>query len=183
MPKEAVMKSLKLAGVLSLAVGLGSGALAHAHDELYYSAAACVPYKATNWNGNGAAGFEFTNVGTWANYDNNETQILICPVPYARNVSNLAPIVAKVVIDDFNEDVFARAYLCGRNSTSGAQQCVSDDNFPTIWGTSTIELTLTPASTTRFVWIEVHIPADAEDDNPFSPAATSHLVGYRIERN
>ena len=177
------MNHVQLARALVLLVPLGLARPAQAHDELYYSAAACVPFHAAHWNGNGTQGFQFTNIGTWSNYDDNESQILICPVPYSRDAANLAPIVARVVIDDYNLNSVARAYLCGRASTAGGQHCVSDDNFPTIYGNSTIELSLTPSSSTRFVWLEIHIPPDAEDDDPFSPDSTSGLVGYRIFRN
>ncbi|HVQ30117.1 MAG TPA: hypothetical protein VMV21_11085 [Vicinamibacteria bacterium] len=155
---------------------------ARAHDELYYSAAACVPISATQWNGNGAHGFQFTNVGTWNNYDDDHAQILVCPVPYARDANDLAPIVARVVIDDRNQAALARAFLCGRG-ISGNQNCASKDNFPTILGTSTLELTLTPSTATRFVWLEIHIPPNDEVNDPFSVRGTSGLVGYRIFRN
>jgi hypothetical protein len=185
MEKEIVMTQVKLAPVLALIVPLLLVAIpgASAHDELYYSAAACVPVNASHFNGSGAQGFQFTNVGTWSNYDDNDTQILICPVPYFRDTANLDPIVVRVVIDDFNLQVFARAFLCGRDSASGAQHCVNADNFPTIYGNSFIELSLTPTSNTRFVWLEVHIPPDADDNNGLTPDATSGLVGYRIFRN
>ena len=177
------MKKTPLACALALLVPFGlAAAPAQAHDELYYSAAACVPFTASHWNGNGAQGFQFTNIGTWNNYDD-QTQILICPVPYFRDAANLAPIVARVVIDDFNANSFGRAYLCGRSSAGGAQACDSKDNFPTVYGNSTIELSLTPTSSTRFVWLEIHIPGDAEDNAPFSLNRTSGLVGYRIFRN
>lgn len=166
--------------MLALA-SLGIAQTADAHDELYYSAAACVPVAASHFNGSGAQGLQFTNVGSWANYDSNETQILVCPVPYARDTGNLASIVARVVIDDRHWTSFARAYLCGRD-TSGGQSCVTNDNFPTVVGNSTIELSLTPAAGTRFVWIEVHIP-DNETANPFSGVGTSEMIGYRIFRN
>jgi hypothetical protein len=101
-------------------------------------------------------------------------------VPYARDVDNLESIVARVVIDDRHLTSFGRAFLCGRDS-GGGQSCVNNDNFPTILGTSTIELTLTPSASTRFVWIEVHIP-DNEPVEPFSGRGTSAMVGYRIFR-
>ena len=142
-----------------------------------------MPFHGEHWNGNGAQGFQFTSIGTWNNYDSNEFQILICPVPYSRDASNLAPIVARIVIDDYNEPSFAYAYLCGRAGTAGDQHCVSDDNFPTVFGNSTIELSLTPTSSDRFVWIEVHIPPDDNDNNPWTLDGTSGLVGYRIFRN
>jgi hypothetical protein len=168
--------------LVASAAGFGPSAAA-AHDELYYSAAACVPVHLAHWQGNGSTGFEFTNVGSWANRDRNATQILVCPVPYRRNAADLAPIVARVVIDDFNPAVFARAFLCGRASGPNNQHCVSSDNFPTVTATSTIELSLTPRTSTRFVWLEIHIPPDADDDNPFTLDGRSSLVGYRIFRN
>ena len=91
--------------------------------------------------------------------------------------------MARIVIDDYNVPSYAYAYLCGRAGTPGDQECVNDNNFPTVFGNTTIELSLTPTSSTRFVWIEVHIPPDDNDNNPFTPDATSGLVGYRIFRN
>jgi hypothetical protein len=179
------MKVSKGVFVLSLVVassGFGSR-VATAHDELYYSAAACVPVHLAHWQGNGSQGFEFTNVGSWANRDRTNTQILVCPVPYLRNTSDLAPIVARVVIDDFNAAFFARAFLCGRASGANDQHCTSGDNFPTVMGTSTIELSLTPRATTRFVWLEIHVPPDADDADPFTLDGRSSLVGYRVFRN
>ena len=179
------MKAWNCLFVLSLVLATSGFAphVAIAHDELYYSAPACVPVHLAHWQGNGSQGFEFTNVGTWANRDRTNVQILVCPVPYLRNTSNLAPIVARVVIDDFNAAFFARAFLCGRASASNDQHCTSSDNFPTVMGTSTIELSLTPRASTRFVWLEIHIPPDADDDDPFSLDGRSSLVGYRVFRN
>jgi hypothetical protein len=73
--------------------------------------------------------------------------------------------------------------LNGRVAADGNQSCVSKDNFPTIFGTSTMELSLTPSAATRFVWLEIHIPANDDDNNAFSLNETSGLVGYRIFRN
>lgn len=179
------MKKLDLGPSFALLVALILGIVpaAQAHDELYYSAAACVPISGGHWHGNGAQGFQYTNVGTWNNYDDDEYQILVCPVPYFRDTNDLAPIVARVVIDDYNVASLARAYLCGRGSSAGNQSCVNKDNFPTVFGNSTIELSLTPTVNTRFVWLEIHIPANDDDNDPFSPNATSGLVGFRIFRN
>lgn len=177
------MTRAKLGAAFAVLVALSlAPASARAHDELYYSAAACVPISAGHWNGNGAQGFQFTNVGTWNNYDDDEFQILVCPVPYARDANDLAPIVARVVIDDRNQAFVARAFLCGRG-ISGNQNCASKDNFPTILGTSTLELTLTPSDATKFVWLEIQIPPNDEVNDPFSLRGTSGLVGYRIFRN
>ena len=177
------MTRAKLGAVFSVLIALSlAPASARAHDELYYSAAACVPINAGHWNGNGAQGFQFTNVGTWNNYDDDEYQILVCPVPYLRDTNDLAPIVARVVIDDRNQAFVARAFLCGRG-ISGNQNCASKDNFPTILGTSTLELSLTPSDATKFVWLEIQIPPNDEVNDPFSLRGTSGLVGYRIFRN
>lgn len=59
-----------------------------AHDEVYYSAAECKPVNADHYNGNGAKGFEWIGTaGGWLNYNNSNKRILVCPVPYRRDVT------------------------------------------------------------------------------------------------
>ena len=72
-----------------------------------------------------------------------------------------------------------RAFLCGRDTT-GPKICDSADNFPTVFGVSTIELSIQPIAATRFVWIEVLIPDD--DGNAFTSNGTSGMLGYRVLR-
>ena len=168
--------------ILSLAI-LGVAAPASAqHDELYYPASQCVPFNANMWQGSGAAGFAFVpGEGGWYNYDRNAAQALVCPVPYVRDTNDLQRIVARIVVDDRNFLGFTRAFLCGKSSTGG-KFCTSMDNFPSIVGVSTIELSIQPVASTRFVWIEVEVPEDVDDNNPFTSNGTSGVIGYRVFR-
>lgn len=178
------MKRLMLRRLLGLAVLLSVAAAAPsaAHDELRYSAAACVPASGSQWEGNGAKGFKFEHVtGGWFNYDVGDSQYLICPVPFFKDFFNLEKVVARVHIYDGHLNAYAAAWLCGQPA-SGTPVCVSKDNFPATTGHTTIELTLTPALLTDYVWLRVRIPANAEDGSPWTPSGTSGMIGYWIFR-
>jgi hypothetical protein len=151
-------------------------------DELYYPASSCQPFNAGAWHGSGAEGFSFlSSVGGLYNFDTDDAEALVCPVPYYRDTNDLAPITVRVVVEDRHHSLGITAFLCGRDST-GPKICDSANNFPTVFGTSTLELTIQPVAGTRFVWIEVLIPDDDEDNNPFSDRGTSGLLGYRVLR-
>jgi hypothetical protein len=170
-------------GLMSASLSLAVVSPVSAHDELYYSAADCKPVNAGHWNGSGAEGFEWVgNSGGWYNFDHDEMQILVCPVPYFRDVNDLAPIVVRAVIDDKHNDSLASASLCRKAADASAPVCASADNFPTVVGLSTIELSVTPDVNTRFVFLEVRIPDD-DDDNAFAGTGTSGLIGYRVFRD
>jgi hypothetical protein len=105
----------------------------------------------------------------------------VCPVPYFRDTGDLKPISVRVVVNDRHHLSGIAAYLCGRDST-GPKICDSADNFPTVFGTSTIELTIQPVAATRLVWIEVVIPDNDDDGNAFTDNDTSGMLGYRVLR-
>jgi hypothetical protein len=151
-------------------------------DELYYPASNCHPFDGASWQGGGSSGFAFmSSVGGWYNFDANEPQALVCPVPYFRDTNDLKPITVRVVVDDRHHLAFTTAYLCGRDST-GSKICDSADDFPTVFGTSTIELTIQPTSAIRFVWIEVLVPDNDDDGNALTFNGTSGVLGYRVMR-
>jgi hypothetical protein len=169
--------------LLTAALAAGSGAPVSASpDELYYPATNCHPFDGASWQGGGSSGFAFvSSMGGWYNYDANDQQALVCPVPYFRDTSNLERITVRVVVDDRHGTVFTRAYLCGKDST-GPKICDSADNFPSVFGTSTIELSIDPQASTRFVWIEVVVPDNDDDNNAFTLNGTSGVIGYRVFR-
>lgn len=151
-------------------------------DELYYPASNCQPFDGNGWHGGGSSGFAFlSSVGGLYNFDATHAEALVCPVPYFRDTDDLKPITVRIVVDDKHHSSGVIAYLCGRDST-GPKICDSGDNFPTVFGVSTIELTIQPIAATRFVWIEVVIPDDDEDNEQFSDRGTSGILGYRVLR-
>lgn len=171
------IRSALLVAALTLASAVPALA---SSDELYYPASNCQPFNGAGWQGGGSSGFAFQPLtGGLHNFDVNQSEALVCPVPYFRDVSNLAPITVRIVVEDRHLNRLVVAYLCGRDST-GPKICDSADNFPTVFGTSTIELTIQPDASTRFVWIEVLVP-DREDDGSRSDGA-SGLLGYRVLR-
>jgi hypothetical protein len=174
-----MIRQLLLAAALTAAVP----ALALASsDELYYPASNCQPFDGNGWHGGGSSGFAFlSSVGGLYNFDATHAEALVCPVPYFRDTGDLKPITVRVVVDDRHHLSGIAAYLCGRDST-GPKICDSADNFPTVFGTSTIELTIQPAAATRFVWIEVVIPDNDDDGNAFTDNDTSGMLGYRVLR-
>jgi hypothetical protein len=151
-------------------------------DELYYPASNCHPFDGASWQGGGSSGFAFlSSVGGWYNFDANEEEALVCPVPYFRDTDDLNPITVRVVVDDHHHLSHTNAYLCGRDST-GPKICDSGDDFPTVMGTSTIELTIQPTSSTRFVWIEILVPDNDDDNNVWTLNGPSGVLGYRVLR-
>ena len=106
----------------------------------------------------------------------------MCPVPYFRDTNDLKPITVRVVVEDGHHQLGITAFLCGRDST-GSKICDSGNNFPTVFGTSTIELTIQPTAAIRFVWIEVVVPDNDEDNNQFSDRGPSGVLGYRVLRD
>jgi hypothetical protein len=171
---------------LLLTAALAGAPLASASassDELYYPATNCHPFDGASWQGGGSSGFAFvSSVGGWYNYDAGTPQALVCPVPYFRDTSNLERITVRIVVDDRHGTSFTRAYLCGRDST-GPKICDSADNFPTVFGVSTIELSIQPVASTRWVWVEIVVPDDDNDNNALTPNGTSGALGYRVLRN
>lgn len=151
-------------------------------DELYYPASNCQPFDGNGWHGGGSSGFAFlSSVGGLYNFDATNAEALVCPVPYVRDTDDLNPITVRIVVDDRHHQSGIRAFICGRDST-GPKICDGDDNFPTVFGVSTIELTIQPVAATRFVWIEVLIPDNDDDNNPFTDNGTSGMLGYRVLR-
>jgi hypothetical protein len=151
-------------------------------DELYYPASNCIPFDGTAWHGGGSQGFGFVSQsGGLYNFDSDEPEALVCPVPYFRDTNDLKPITVKVVVEDFHHQLGITAFLCGRDST-GPKICDSGNNFPAVFGTSTIELTIQPTAAIRFVWIEVVIPDNDDDGSPWTLNDTSGLLGYRVLR-
>ena len=142
------------------------------------------PINAGHWHGNGAQGFQFTNVGTWNNYDDDQYQILVCPVPYFPRRERPRPDRREGGHRRLQRGV-RRPSLPLRPRELGRQpELRQQGQLPDhLCGTSTLELSLTPSVSTRFVWLEIHIPANDDDNDPFTPNGTSGLVGYRIFRN
>ena len=174
-----MIRHLLLAALFAAA---SSTAALASSDELYYPATNCIPFDGTAWHGGGSQGFGFLSVyGGLFNFDSDEPEALACPVPYFRDTNNLKPITVRVVVEDGHHQLGVTAYLCGRDST-GPKICASGSNFPDTFGTSTIELTIQPTAAIRFVWIEVVIPDNDEDNNQFSDRGPSGLLGYRVLR-
>lgn len=166
-----------------LTIGLTTGAVSASRDELYYPASMCHPFNGTDWEGGGSSGFGFrSSEGGWYNFDNNADEPMACPVPYFRNTNRLDPITVRLVVDDGHRDKFIRAWLCGKTSTGG-KFCDSTDNFPNIIGVSTMELSIQPRASTRFVWIEVLVPETYNDGNSRTGNQPSGIIGYRVIRN
>lgn len=180
MKQGTLVRSLLLTTVVTLAAAMAAAATP---DELYYPASQCHPFNGGAWQGGGSAGFAFVpQQGGWYNFDDNDKEALACPVPYFRDANNLEKIFVRIVVDDRHPTQLVRTFLCERPIT-GAKSCVGKDNFPTVFGVSTLELSIQPDSATRFVWVEVEIPEDADDNNPFTQNGTSGLIGYRVFRN
>ena len=174
-----MIRHLLLAAVLA-AVSV-TPALASS-DELYYPATNCQPFDGNGWHGGGSSGFAFlSTVGGLYNFDATHAEALVCPVPYFRDTNNLDRITVRIVVDDRHHLSGITAFLCGRDST-GPKICDSDDNFPTVFGVSTIELSIQPIAATRFVWIEVVIPDNDDDNNALTDNGTSGMLGYRVLR-
>ncbi len=180
MKRPVSLRTLLLTAALA---ALCAGSASASSDELYYPATNCHPFDGNSWHGGGSTGFAFlSSVGGWYNFDAANSQALVCPVPYFRDENNLEAITVRLVVDDRHGAKFTQAFLCGRDST-GPKICDSDDDFPTVFGTSTIELTIQPVAATRFVWVEVLVPDDDNDNNAFTPNGTSGVLGYRVFRN
>jgi hypothetical protein len=175
-------ESLRILLLTAAMAAASAASVSASSDELYFPASNCHPFDGASWQGGGSSGFAFNSaMGGWYNYDANEPQALVCPVPYFRNTNNLEAITVRIVVDDRHGTAFTRAYLCGKDST-GPKICDSADNFPTIFGTSTIELSIQPDSSTRFAWIEIVVPDNDDDDNAFTLNGASGVIGYRVFR-
>ncbi len=175
-----VQFNLLVRGLLAAAVALLPVSALASSDELYYSAPACQPFNGGGWHGAGSQGFAFQPTdGGMYNFDVDDSEALACPVPYFRDANNLEPITVRVVVEDRHPTRDPVAYLCGRGNT-GAKACVAGTPFPTIYGVGSIELSLQPTASMRWVWIEVGIP-DREDDGSRSNGA-SGMLGYRVFR-
>ena len=84
-------------GAATLAASLSATA---SSDELYYPASNCQPFNAAGWQGGGSSGFAFQSVnGGMFNFDVDDAEALVCPVPYFRDVVALKPVTVRVVID------------------------------------------------------------------------------------
>ena len=169
--------------ILAAALAVIPASALASSDELYYPASSCMPFSGGGWHGGGSEGFAFvSSTGGLYNFDTDDVEALVCPVPYFRDTGNLKRITVKVVVEDLHHSLGVTAFLCGRDAT-GPKICDSGNNFPTVFGTSTIELSIQPVAATRFVWIEVVIPDDDEDNQQFSDRGTSGVLGYRVLRD
>jgi hypothetical protein len=153
-------------------------------DDLYFPASNCQPFNAAGFHGSGSQGFSFVPAeGGLYNFDADDPEALVCPVPYERDAVNPRPVTVRVVVDDRHPTRGVFAFLCGRDlTTSGNRICDSTDNFPSIFGLATLELTIQPTTSTRFVWVEVVVPDNADDNNPWTLDGTSGVIGYRVMR-
>lgn len=182
------LQSLTLA-CLGLLVISGSGLHAQAQtakDELDYSASICTPRSAGEFQGNGREGFAWDSKGFWVNKDEDESQTLICPIPFDRRAvkadGSFGAIEVRVNVFDNSHlhEMVARVFgTTGVGDPSGPalQALVTRDNgIVGNTGASTLLLSFSPSNDTRYLWLEIVVP------RVIWPAKRSTVTGYRVNR-
>lgn len=158
-------------------------------DDVYYSAAMCKPARSTTSDGQTDLRFQYSNAinsdsgplkGGWYNYDNNNKEILICPVPHNRYISG--SVKAKVVVNDRSNSSTGTVgvQLCAQ-SAHGKTVCPSgsanDGSGNSFIGTKTVAVEISSGTADyRWYWLKLTLPGID------SQTGASGILGYRVTR-
>lgn len=201
-----ILRNLPMISFLALG-GLMSTSPAHSAgvNNVYYSASMCQPVNSTSDNAQNNLKFQYEEginadtgptVSGWYNYDNDNREVVVCPIPYDKfNTKKF--IVARVVVRDASNDSDKTGRvvvkLCGQTA-EGAMICPKSENeYAEItrgvattgygWvGTTTLSVNITPRfnqEDLRWFWLTVYLP-DIDGNSP--AAGQSGIMGYRILR-
>ena len=177
--KKQSLFSLALFGLLLIATSAVSVQAQTPIDQLNYPACNCIPRYAGAFEGSGADGFLlYADSGIFFNYDDDENEQLFCPIPYdhrfRRSDGTIAPIQIQFDIIDQNTGDEVRVDVFGRTSTGSAILLGTANTSIPFTGTTTLTVTVTPLSTTRYIWVSVDVPDVG--------TGRSAVIGYRVSR-
>lgn len=180
MNKKHYLSGMALQGVL-LITAVGGWAQAQSLPQtLNLSAANCIPRSAGSFQGSGSDGFRWELDGTFDNHDGDDTEQLVCAVPFdpaLRRANGTIPqVVVSVDIVDNHDSKEVRVQLFRQNGNADATAVDSDDTGESETGRRTLEVSTSLLTNTRYLWILVDVP---DTDN----AGRSGLVGYRVRRS
>jgi hypothetical protein len=174
------LRSISLSFASAL-LAIGASTDAWASTDIYYSAAACKPGYAGAFHDSGAEGFAWDTRGGWYNKDNNDDELLICPVPYERETDKFTHLIrVRVVVDDRHSEKNVGVQLC-RQPGEGEAECPLElanngTGSPEFLGKKTVDVSIRPGSETRWVWLKIRVP-DID-----SQTGASGVLGYRVWR-
>lgn len=169
--------------VLMTLLIIGSGTLPlQGQTQLWLSASNCTPRSADEFDetSSGPDGFRWDDKGAMINLDNDETQDLICAVPYdpgsLRPDGTTRPVEIRVDVQDGHTAKEVRMDVFGQNGnvTVGTQLATAATTASYI-GPWSLTVTINPSTRLRYLWIRVRIP-DSEGSR------TSGVVGYSVRR-
>ena len=72
----------------------------------------------------------YSLTGGLYNFDADEPEALVCPVPYFRDTNNLKPITVRVVVEDLHHQLGIISPSCVAATRPGSKICDSGNNFP-----------------------------------------------------
>ncbi len=182
------MKKATLISIAILALGLLGANPAQAQsakDELNYSASACTPPTANQFHGSDRLGFSWDGRGFWVNLDDDETQTLICPVPFDPRATKadgtFGTIEVRVNVVDSSHLHELTAKLFGKTTTGDPlndDATLLDTQFTSnaFTGATTLTLSGTPVNNIRYLWVKIDVP------RVVWPAKRSAVIGYRVNR-
>ncbi|HSE39679.1 MAG TPA: hypothetical protein VLH08_02855 [Acidobacteriota bacterium] len=168
--------TFKFGSVLVLGVFMFFARLAFASDEMYYSAAICTPTWQHAFNGSGEQGFEWIIPygGFWLNFDVDDYETLVCPIPYDRSAGG--PFEVRVVVGDWHNTkaIVAEVHLSDNNGVPYLAGSASSGNNWT--GVKTLTISVEPNDEDRWVNLYVKVPDEKN-------GSMSYVKGYRVCRD
>jgi hypothetical protein len=172
---QATRSPLVRSAAVILAIVLTVAAVpAAAEDDVYYPISMCI---GTNEFGEPWPAIRFRS-GIAENFSESEIRLLVCPVPYTRNLNDLQPIIVRVNGFDNNngDDGFIRVQLCEKFLDSGGSCHDTAASGQSYIGFTTLEVEFTPTSSTRWIYFTVDVP---DQD---TQSGRSYVNGYRVCR-
>lgn len=174
-----------IVNLLALSALAAGPALAQtAKDELNYSASICIPPTANQFHGSDREGMEWDSRGMWVNRDADESQKLICAVPFDHRATagdgGLGVVEVRVNVYDNSHlhEVEAKLYATSGSGDPFAARNPLTTAFTSnaFTGADTLLLSATPPNNTRYLWVEITLPRE------IWPAKRSAVIGLRLNR-
>ena len=142
-----------------------------AHDELYYPAINC---KAIVNDGGATHDIKWGIIGA-RNVHSTNRRWISCPVPYARDVTNLRPVTVVVRVRDNTGDGSIKLRLC-EGDELGNTNCAPNVQTSVNGQHSTLKQRIVPRHQTRWLSATIEIP---DHD---TQTGVSTVSGYRVCR-
>lgn len=185
--KRQYLFNLAFLSLVILSLSAGRAQAQTAKDELNYSASICTPRNAGQFDGSDRAGLAWDSRGFWVNKDTDESQQLICPIPFdpraVRADGTFGTIEVRVNVFDNSHlhEVVAKVFGVATsndpfNNNQPLQPLATAFTSNETTGARTLLLSVRPGNDIRYLWLEIDVPREVW------PAKRSAVIGYRVNR-